>query len=55
MLFEITKVISGFVISTDGLAMQAPSSVGLIERDIEGWLADKPNLLLPNEHWRLGL
>jgi hypothetical protein len=49
MLFEITKVTSGFAISTNGLAMQAPSSVGLVERDIEGWLADKPNLLLPNE------
>ena len=29
--------------------MQAPSGIGLVESDIERWLAGQPNLLLPNE------
>ena len=49
MLFGIEKEASGFVISPAGLVVQAPSSVGLLESDIERWLADQPNLLLPNE------
>jgi|SRR5215211_4485602 len=49
MLFEITKATSGFAISQKGLVMQPPSSLGLLESDIERWLADQPNLLLPNE------
>jgi len=49
MLFEITKASSGFAISPKGLVMQPPSSIGLLESDIEGWLAGNPNLLLPNE------
>lgn len=49
MLFEVTKGSGGFEISPKGLVMRPPSSMGLLERDIEGWLADHPNLLLPNE------
>lgn len=49
MLFEITKATNGFAISAKGLVMQPPSSIGLLESDIEGWLAGNPNLLLPNE------
>jgi hypothetical protein len=29
--------------------VQAPASIGLLESDIERWLADLPSLLLPNE------
>jgi hypothetical protein len=29
--------------------MQPPSSIGLVESDIEGWLAGEPTLILPNE------
>ena len=49
MLFEIRKIDSGFVVSPKGLVMQQPSNIGLLESDIERWLADAPNLLLPNE------
>jgi hypothetical protein len=49
MLFELTKAPSGFTISPKGLVIQAPSNIGLVESDIEGWLADQPSLLLPNE------
>jgi hypothetical protein len=49
MLFSIDKVDLGFRVSGSGLVIQPPSSVGLLERDIERWLAEKPNLLLPNE------
>jgi hypothetical protein len=49
MLFEIVKDDSGFTVSPKGLVMRPPSSVGLFESDIERWLANEPNLLLPNE------
>jgi hypothetical protein len=49
MLFEIVKTDSGFEVSPKTLVTQPPSNIGLLERDIERWLADKPNLLLPNE------
>ena len=49
MLFEIVKTTSGFTPSDKGLVAQPPSEVGLLESDIERWLADKPRLLLPNE------
>jgi hypothetical protein len=49
MLFEIVKTDAGFAVSPKGLVMQPPSNVGLLESDIERWLVDQPNLLLPNE------
>jgi RecB family endonuclease NucS len=49
MLFEIIKTPSGFAVSSSSLGAKPPSSVGLLERDIENWLANEPNLLLPNE------
>jgi len=49
MLFELIKSGSGFVPSDKGMIVQAPSELGLLESDIEKWLADKPKLLLPNE------
>src|SRR4249920_3801399 len=49
MLFAIAKTDSGLTVSPKGLAMQPPSSIGLLESDIERWLADAPSLLLPNE------
>lgn len=49
MLFELQKGASGFSPSDDGLVVQAPSELGLLESDIEQWLANKPKLLLPNE------
>jgi hypothetical protein len=49
MLFELVKTDSGFAPADKGLIAQAPSEIGLLESDIEKWLADKPKLLLPNE------
>ncbi len=49
MLFELVKTNVGFAPADKGLIAQAPSDIGLLESDIEKWLADKPKLLLPNE------
>ena len=49
MLFELVKSESGFAPSDKGMIAQPPSDLGLLESDIEKWLADKPKLLLPNE------
>jgi hypothetical protein len=49
MLFEIIKTESGFSITSTILGAKLPSSMGLLEHDIETWLAEKPDLLLPNE------
>src|SRR5260370_37163899 len=49
MLFEIIKTELGFSITSTILGAKLPSNMGLLEHDIETWLAEKPDLLLPNE------
>jgi hypothetical protein len=49
MLFELIKTKSGFTPSDKGMIAQSPSDLGLLEKDLENWLANKPWLLLPNE------
>jgi hypothetical protein len=49
MLFELVKSESGFTPSNKGMIALPPSDLGLLESDIEKWLATKPTLLLPNE------
>jgi hypothetical protein len=47
MLFELVKTESGLTPSDKGLIAQPPSDLGLLESDIENWLAGKPSFFCP--------
>src|SRR3954469_1009752 len=49
MLFEIEPTGDGYSISKRSLAPAAAADLGLREKHIEQWLAEHPQLLLPNE------
>lgn len=49
MLFPIQQIQNGYEVSPQGLAPVAPSTSGLLEKDIEHWLAKHPQILLPGE------
>jgi len=49
MLFEIQRHNERLLISPDGLAPAPPSSLGLLEKHIEDWIASHPKILLPGE------
>jgi hypothetical protein len=49
MLFEIEPRTGGYTVRPVGLAPSAPSSLGLLEKHIEQWLAEHPEILLPGE------
>lgn len=49
MIFPILPSEDGFGLSTVALSPAAPSSLGLLEKDIEHWLAQHPEHLLPGE------
>jgi hypothetical protein len=49
MLFEIENLDGTYAVSPQGLAPSLPSSVGLLEKHIENWLAAHPEILFPGE------
>jgi hypothetical protein len=49
MLFEIEQRDGTYAVSPRGLAPSAPSNLGLLEKHIEHWLANHPEILLPGE------
>jgi hypothetical protein len=49
MLFEIERVEDGYSISSRRFAREPAGELGLREKHIETWLAERPDLLLPNE------
>jgi len=49
MLFPIQRSADGYTISSEGLSAVTPSGLGLLEKDIEHWLARHPEILLPGE------
>jgi hypothetical protein len=49
MLFEIARQGETYAVLPQGLAPSPPSNVGLLEKHIEHWLAEHPEILLPGE------
>lgn len=49
MLFEIEKTGNGYSVSSRRLMPSSAADLGLLEKDIERWIATHPEVLLPNE------
>lgn len=49
MLFEIENTGKGYSVSSRRLTPRSAADLGLLEKDIENWVADHPEVLLPNE------
>lgn len=49
MLFEIQSTGAGYVLSGRKFMPHPSASLGLLEKDIEHWIAEHPDVLLPNE------
>ena len=49
MLFEIERRGTEYTVGPGRLAPASPSGLGLLEKHIEQWLADHPEILLPGE------
>jgi RecB family endonuclease NucS len=49
LLFEIENVGAKYSVSSHKIMPRPAADLGLLEKDIEEWIADHPEVLLPNE------
>jgi hypothetical protein len=49
VLFEVERSGEKYIVSLRTITPQPVAELGLLEKDIENWIADRPNIILPNE------